>query len=114
MHDLLVDRDAHGPGESAVPLERRQRALLANEGLDLFVDLERRHPGLDDLPDERDDVGEDVTAAAHQRDLALGLEDDHRAAPARPRADPTASRSAWRIVSTWPSPLTVRSRPRER
>src|SRR6185295_2351376 len=107
VNDLFVDRDADGRGKAAIALEGRQGAVLADEALHFLVDLERRHPWLDDVADQLDDVRQDVPAAAHETDLTVGLEHDHRRAPA-------ASRRACRIFSTAPSPDTVRSRPRSR
>src|SRR5262249_33473503 len=100
VDDLLVDRDAGRRGESPVALEGRGGPFAMDVGLDVLVDLERRHPRADEASQPAAQPRRWGARPPHERDLARRLEHDHRPPPA-------ALRIASRIVASGPSPATV-------
>src|SRR5262249_30182443 len=108
VNDFLVDRDTHGRREAAIALEGGLRPARGDEALDVLVDLQRRHAWLHRLAQPIHDIRENVAAAAHETDLAGGLQLDHAAAPC------AALRTARWMSSIAPSPRTEASRLRAR
>ena len=78
VDDQRVRRRADRAGEAAVALERRRRALGADEALGGLVELGRRD-ALADLPLQQPHrAHEDVAGDGHLLDLLRRLADDHR------------------------------------
>src|SRR5207237_8162072 len=83
-------------------------APVRDEGLDVLVDLERRHPRLHPVAQPVDDIGENVPALAHEANLARRLQLDHAGVPW------AAARTSRRMSAIDPSPATGTSSPRLR
>ena len=78
MHDLIVDRAADARREIVQALERRHRALVAaDEILGDGIEVGRCHSRLHRVLHQPYRVGENLSAASHDLDLALRLELDH-------------------------------------
>src|SRR5437588_10013358 len=78
VDDHRVRRDACGGREPTVALRRRDAAVVTDELLGDAVELARRDPRLNLLPDQRDRLGDELAGARHPFNLRCRLPDDHR------------------------------------
>ena len=74
MDDLVVDGGAQAAREPEVALERRLGALLVNERLSKLVQVPSRHAWSNGLLEFVQNLTDDTTRVAHDRNLVFALE----------------------------------------